>query len=44
MLNTIVEAGAVETGAASRYGSGQMMRLLAAPQRWYFQVTANNVD
>jgi hypothetical protein len=33
MFNTIVGAGAVETGAASRYGSGsdQMMRFLAAP-------------
>jgi hypothetical protein len=38
MFNTIVEAGAVEAGAASRYGSGsdQKMRLLAAPapQHW----------
>jgi hypothetical protein len=33
MINTIVGAGAVGAGAASRYGSGydQMMRLLAAP-------------
>jgi hypothetical protein len=33
MLNTIVGAGAVGAGAASRYGSGsdQKMRLLAAP-------------
>jgi hypothetical protein len=42
MLNIIVGAGAVEAGAASRYGSGsgsgsdQNMRLLAAPapQHW----------
>jgi hypothetical protein len=38
MLNTIVGAGAVRAGAASRYGSGsnQKMRLLAAPapQHW----------
>jgi hypothetical protein len=34
MFNTIVGAGAVGAGAASRYGSGsgQKMRLLAAPQ------------
>jgi hypothetical protein len=31
MFNTIVGAGAVGAGAASRYGSDQMMRLLAAP-------------
>jgi hypothetical protein len=33
MFNTILGAGAVGAGAASRYGSGsyQMMRLLAAP-------------
>jgi hypothetical protein len=33
MFNTIVGAGAVGAGAASRYGSGsvQKMRLLAAP-------------
>jgi hypothetical protein len=33
MFNTIVGAGSVVAGAASRYGSGsdQMMRLLAAP-------------
>jgi hypothetical protein len=33
MFNTIVGAGSVEAGAASRYGTGsdQMMRLLAAP-------------
>jgi hypothetical protein len=35
MIDTIVGAGAVGAGAASRYGSGsgidQMMRLLAAP-------------
>jgi hypothetical protein len=33
MFNTIVGAGAVGAGAASRYGSssGQMMRFLAAP-------------
>jgi hypothetical protein len=35
MINTIVGAGAVVAGAASRYGSGsgsdQKMRLLAAP-------------
>jgi hypothetical protein len=39
MFNTIVGAGAVEAGAALRYGSGsdQMMRLLAAPapQHWF---------
>jgi hypothetical protein len=38
MFNTIVEAGAVGAGAASRYGSGsdQKMQLLAAPalQHW----------
>jgi hypothetical protein len=38
MIYTIVRAGAVGAGAASRYGSGsdQMMRLLAAPapQHW----------
>jgi hypothetical protein len=38
MFNTIVGAGSVRAGAASRYGSGsdQMMRLLAAPapQHW----------
>jgi hypothetical protein len=42
IINTIVGAGAVGAGAASRYGSGsdQMMRLLAAqaptpaPQHW----------
>jgi hypothetical protein len=40
MFNTIVGAGAVGAGAASRYGSSsgsdQMMRLLAAPapQHW----------
>jgi hypothetical protein len=33
MFNTIFGAGAVEAGAASRYGSGsdQKMQLLAAP-------------
>jgi hypothetical protein len=31
MINTIVEAGSVGAGAALRYGSDQMMRLLAAP-------------
>jgi hypothetical protein len=33
MINTIVGAGAVRAGAASRYGSGsdQKMQLLAAP-------------
>jgi hypothetical protein len=31
MFNTIVGAGAFGAGAASRYGSGQMMQLLAAP-------------
>jgi hypothetical protein len=33
MFNTIVGAGAVGAGAASRYGSGsdQKMRILAAP-------------
>jgi hypothetical protein len=40
MINTIVGAGAVGAGAASRYGSGsdQKMRLLAAPapQHWCF--------
>jgi hypothetical protein len=39
MFNTIVGAGAVEAGAASRYGSGsdEKMRLLAAPapQHWF---------
>jgi hypothetical protein len=38
MFNTIVGAGAVGAGAASRYGSGsdQKMRILAAPapQHW----------
>jgi hypothetical protein len=37
MFNTIVGAGTVGAGAASRYGSGQKMRLLAAPalQHWF---------
>jgi hypothetical protein len=42
MINTIVVAGAVGAGAASRYGSGsdQKMRLLAAraPQHWFQQL------
>jgi hypothetical protein len=43
MFNTIVGAGAVRAGAASRYGSGsdQMMRFLAAPapQHWFSRLT-----
>jgi hypothetical protein len=31
MFTTIFGAGAVGAGAASRYGSDQIMRLLAAP-------------
>jgi hypothetical protein len=44
MFNIIVGAGAIEAGAASRYGSGsgsgQKMRLLAAPapQHWFYQI------
>jgi hypothetical protein len=47
MFNTIVRAGAVRAGAASRYGSGsdQMMRLLAAQapatQHWAKQSTVH---
>jgi hypothetical protein len=41
MINTIVGAGAVGAGAASRYGSGsdKKMRLLAAPAPQYFYKT-----
>jgi hypothetical protein len=37
LINTIVGAGSVGAGAALRYGSDQMMRLLVAPapQHWY---------
>jgi hypothetical protein len=37
MINTYVGAGAVVAGAASRNGSSQEMRLLAAsaPQHWH---------
>jgi hypothetical protein len=42
MFNTIVGAGAVGAGAASRYGSGfgsdQKMRLLPAPQHCFSEL------
>jgi hypothetical protein len=43
MINTIVGSGAVGAGAASRYGSDQMMRLLVKlKENFHFRIFAKN--